>query len=629
LRVLLVHPSLLPSKEVSPPLGLCTLASWLTVQGHDVLVLDLDLELKDPDLSSDYQYLPIFRRALREYAPSAIGFTSMYSNSPLAVRLIRAAKEIDDSVVTIAGGSHFGALAGPSLQRIPELDFVIEGEAETAFAALLDALGINGDWSGIPRLAYRRGAVVHTNPRSRLINLGDLPPIWHTLGASVSLQRYARTIPPDSARRIIYIEAGRGCPFACTFCATAPFWQRQYRVKPVEAIIEEIRYLYEEHDYTSFVLVHDLLTVNENFISAFSDALLDARLPIEWMANSRSDIRLHGLLPKMKASGCWKLFLGIESASPKVQADIRKGLRVPDTIECINNLTAHGLSATCSFVFGFPEETPEEVGSSISLGARLKLIGADTVQFHRLRLFPPSPLTSAGLKGEFDPDSIRIEYPFPTVEEADLRTIAEDQEFYAGYWPPQSTAGSKEQLAQVEMFFHHLVAMMPLTLCAICSLCGDALLPSFYRALEKEGAIRREDLDWENGAILDNVEVIAPLLRTWIEECLSLGQWQRQLLDSLYRYERHRLQFVANGQSEDILAQGDRWAVFAVQVKLRELLAALQHGKELSPALLEPGRVALVREGHMVAAYILPGTSMDALSQAEAGILESVARMSN
>ena len=53
-----------------------------------------------------------------------------------------------------------------------------------------------------------------------------------------------------------------------------------------------------------------------------------ARLPVEWMANSRTDIRLKGLLPKMKASGCWKLFFGVENASDRVQKAIDKHLNV-------------------------------------------------------------------------------------------------------------------------------------------------------------------------------------------------------------------------------------------------------------------------------------------------------------
>ena len=46
MRVLLVHPPLSANREVTPPLGLCTLSAWLRQQGHHVRLLDLDLAVK-------------------------------------------------------------------------------------------------------------------------------------------------------------------------------------------------------------------------------------------------------------------------------------------------------------------------------------------------------------------------------------------------------------------------------------------------------------------------------------------------------------------------------------------------------------------------------------------------------
>src|SRR5262249_21482743 len=212
----------------------------------------------------------------------------------------RAAKRGGPEIVTVTGGAHFGALGPASLRRLPELDFAIQGEGEPALAGLLDALSGGGSWEGIPSLCYRRNGEIVTNPAAPQMDLATLPPMWSTLGDALDLRRYVRTIPEGSERRIVYIEAGRGCPFACTFCATAPFWRRQFRVKPAARIVDEIRFLHEEHGYNGFMLVHDLLTVSPKFMAEFTDAMLAAKLPVEWMANSRTDIPLKGLPPKMK-----------------------------------------------------------------------------------------------------------------------------------------------------------------------------------------------------------------------------------------------------------------------------------------------------------------------------------------
>src|SRR6266545_23485 len=498
MRVLLLQPPLLPAAEVTPPLGLTTLASWLMAHGHETRILDLDLEVRERETAEEDRYVPLFERALAGFAPDVCAVTSMYSNSLQAEHLMRAGKRLRPDLVTVAGGAHFGALGSASLRRLPELDFAIQGEGEPALSGLLDALAAGGDsWKGIPSLCYREDGEIRINPATAQIDLATLPPMWSTLGEALDIQRYARTIQPGSARRVIYIEAGRGCPFACTFCATAPFWKRQFRVKPAGRIVDEIRYLHEEHGYDSFMLVHDLLTVSPKFMAEFCDAMLAAKLPVEWMANSRTDIRLKGLLPKMKASGCWKLFFGIESASERVQKVIDKHLDPKTAETTVAELSEHGISCTCSFVLGQPDERAEELSEAIALGARLKLLGADIVQFHRLRMWPPAPITTSPLPVEFDLDSLRIEYPFVQVPAEHVEAILAYNDFFSGYFVPDTTAGSPMQLAQVEMFFHHAVTMAPYTVAALGQLTHGGMVPTFYEALAEVGPLQREQLTWD------------------------------------------------------------------------------------------------------------------------------------
>jgi len=428
MRVLLAHPPLTPAGEVTPPLGLCTLASWLRARGHHVRIVDLDLDMRF-GARPHTAYTHIFSEEMRDFAPQVAGVTSMYSNSLQAEQLVRAAKRVDPHAMTIAGGSHFGALGAQSLRRIPELDFVIEGESEPAFAALLDGISP----TDIPRLHYRQEGQCRHNASRGLMDLAELPPMWSTLEGSLAIERYRATIPTSSERRVAYVEAGRGCPYRCSFCATAPFWEHRFRVKPVPRLVDEIRYLHEEFGYNSFILVHDLLTVSRTFISAFCDAMLASRLPVEWMANSRTDSRLESLLPKMKAAGCWKLFHGVESAAPRMQKAIDKHLAIDQVYQCIENLNAHGIAATTSFVIGLPGESDAELSASIAMGARLKLMGVETVQFHRLRQFPPSPLSRLLKDAAFDIESLRIEYPFLDVPDDDVNAIRADPEFFSGY----------------------------------------------------------------------------------------------------------------------------------------------------------------------------------------------------
>jgi len=596
MRVLLAHPPLNASSEVTPPLGLCTLAAWLKSQGHEVRILDLDLEIKGrPDGQATYQSL--LANALSDFSPAAAGITSMYNNSLQAERMVQVVKNYDSSIVTIAGGSHFGALGRQALRRIPELDYAIEGEGEQSFSRLLTALETGNSVSEIPRLQYRVNGELRANPANGLMDLGDLPPTWSNLGESIDLMRYARTVPEDVERRTIYIEAGRGCPFACTFCATAPFWERRYRVKPVEQIVAEIRFLYEGYGYNGFMLVHDLLTVDKKFINSFSDAMMDSRLPVEWMANHRTDIDLHGLLPKMKTAGCWAMFFGVESASARLQKEMRKGLKRDGVVSTITALSGLGITSTCSFVIGFPEETAEELSSTISLGAELKVIGAGMIQFHRLRTWPPAPLSRTHLPADFDLDSLRIEYPFLNVPSEDIEAIKEDPDFFAGYFAPFSTAGTFAQLADIELFFTQAVAVAPLTVAVLGRVMGGSLIETFYSVVSRRGAITRADVEADTSSMIPIWLLLRPFVEEWVTEHPTLEERERELVRGVIVYEDHRLNFL-NGNASvvaEAVTGGDNWQVFISPVDIAAVFEAVQRNEPLTEELVKQSAVVLVR----------------------------------
>ena len=599
MRVLLSHPPLNASREVTPPLGLCTLAAWLKRQGHEIRILDLDLEIKGrPD--GQNVYLNLLSQAVADFSPAAVGITSMYNNSLQAERMARAVKDYDSSIVTIGGGSHFGALGPQALRRIPELDFAIEGEGEQAFSDLLGALESGAPITQVPRLHYRLNGQISANPPGKLLDLDELPPIWSTLDGSIDLQRYAETVLEGSERRTIYIEAGRGCPFACTFCATAPFWERRYRVKPVERIIDEMRFLYEQFGYNGYMLVHDLLTVDKTFINDFSDAMTESRLPVEWMANHRTDINLHGLLPKMKTAGCWAMFFGVESASARLQKEMRKGLKREGVVSTIKGLSDLGIASTCSFVIGFPDETSEELSATIRMGAELKLIGAGMIQFHRLRTWPPAPLSRTMLPSKFDVDSLQLEYPFLDVPPEDVAAIEKDREFFAGYFAPYSQAGTFAQLADAELFFTQAVAAAPLTVAVLGRVMDASLIESFFSVASRRGAITRADVEADTTSMLPIWLLLRPFLEEWITVHPTLEIWQRELVRGVMAYEEHRLRFVngADVTIDDGLAGlGDNWSAFFSNVDIAAVFDAMQTDQPISPALVAESAVVLVRHG--------------------------------
>lgn len=583
MRLLLVQPPLTPEGPVEPPVGLAALAAWTLNLGHDVEILDLDLAVRS-GVRGWMGCLEELERSLHRFKPDVVGVTSMYSNSLYAAAIVRRTRRVRAEIVTLAGGSHFGALPRESLERNADLDFVIQGEGEAAIGAFLDQCAGDRDWPRVPSLAWRDGTRIVINPPGPLIDLAQAPDPWLALEGRLDLNAYVATTPGGAAHRVAYVEAGRGCPFACTFCATAPFWRRRFRVKSPAQIVAEARRLHAV-GYDRIVLVHDLPTANTRFVSELCDAFLHSRLPVEWMANSRTDISLDGLLPHMKAAGCWKLFFGVESASSQIQASVDKHLKLAEAYQIVDDLARHGVTATCSFILGFPEETPADASRSVAAGARLKVIGAETVQFHRLRLWPPAPLANAGLPRAFDATSVAIEHPFLAVSEGELAELAGESDFFGGYFPPLSRLGSPEQISHLEMFVHHAVAMAPMTLYLFEQWRPGCLVNAIYSAFDALGPPKREELDWDAGRLLRGWRLLRPYME-WIARSVGIDGWRLSLLNAVLDYEDRRTEFVG----EDAAVRPSK-VEFICEANVPRLIDAIRNGNSVEPNLNVPIRI--------------------------------------
>ncbi len=257
------------------------------------------------------------------------------------------------------------------------------------------------------------------------------------------------------------------------------------------------------------------------------------------------------------------------------------------------------------------------------------LLICTTTQFHRLRLFSLSRLSCSSLPSKFDFDSLRIEYPFVHIPDEDIAAIEVDPEFFAGYFTPYSEAGSAAQLSQVEMFFHHAVALVPLTICALADFVGDNLVPSFYEALSEHGAFPREKLDWEADNFLGNWLALRPLLDTWFLKHVKLDSWQSEILRGLIDYEAHRLHFV-NGDitvMDAALTSGENWAAFALTVDLVALLERMRSHVQLTSELLRAGIIVLVRKGQAsFEAYLIVNSLLPKLKQHQLDIVSEFNR---
>ncbi|MBQ8768945.1 MAG: B12-binding domain-containing radical SAM protein, partial [Oscillospiraceae bacterium] len=250
------------------------------------------------------------------------------------------------------------------------------GEGETTIVPFFSSLLRGAPDTTVDGLVYRENGAVKTNPRPALLkDLDSLPAVDY------SFLHHLET--PESAKKAKFpIDVGRGCPFGCTYCSTNAFWGRKFRLKSPERIVEEIKQLHKQFGVTSFSLSHDMFTLNRESVIKTCRLLQGLDFPITWSCSARLDCIDPELIDIMTASGMEGIYIGIETGSKRMQKLINKNLDLSNALPLISYLTQKGCKIIASFIFGFPEETEEDLCQTMRLIADLLKMRKVAIQTH-------------------------------------------------------------------------------------------------------------------------------------------------------------------------------------------------------------------------------------------------------
>jgi len=359
------------------PLGLLSLGTIMSDAGVNVVIQSLDT------MGSIGVSAQNAAQEIADVKPEWIGLSTMCSTYPLSLAIAQECKRINPSVPVVLGGPQASVVARPTLSAFPFVDFVMVGECDDVIMDLHAALGGRLACADVAGLAYRTGGAIRQNPMATaLVQLDSLP-----------LPRYD-LVPAVGDLETVPIEAGRGCPFACTFCSTNTFWRRRYRVRRPEGLVRVIRHAMAVTGAHNFRFEHDNLTVDKRQVAGLCHAIIDARLDIEWTCSARTDCLDQPLLDLMYRAGCRAIYVGVETGSEDMQRAIKKRLRLSDAPDRLREIVNSGMRVTTSFILGFPEETEADVLATFDMMDLVREIGkgSEVVQLHLLAPTPATPL---------------------------------------------------------------------------------------------------------------------------------------------------------------------------------------------------------------------------------------------
>jgi radical SAM superfamily enzyme YgiQ (UPF0313 family) len=271
----------------------------------------------------------------------------------------------------------------------------------------------------------------------RDIDRATLKPIYNYLSNMPPLEAAALPILPQQAiARVLgkyaSFDAGRGCPFQCSFCTIINVQGRQSRYRSADDI-EAIFRMQAKQNVTRFFITDDNFPRNRNW-EAILDRLIHLREQEGFKIRLLIQVdtlchRIPNFVDKCARAGVLFVFIGLENINPQSLIGTKKRQnKIWEYREMLQAWRRHGVITYCGYILGFPTDTPETIARDIDIIK--KELPLDILQFYILTPLPGSEdhklLHERGAPLESDMNKYDLEHPcttHPTMSARDLERV--------------------------------------------------------------------------------------------------------------------------------------------------------------------------------------------------------------
>ncbi len=378
----------------------CLYAITEKVQASGELGEDLEIIIDVYDETN--QKIPVkkilkqFRSPLEKGVICMVGVQT--NQFPRAVDLSH--QFIKEKLPVIIGGFHVSGCLS-MLDKIPDdLNSAMED------GITLVAGEVEETWSSILKDVMQDGL-------KPLYNfLSDLPPLQ---------EQAAPILPEEVVSRYVggltTFDAGRGCPFTCSFCTIINVQGQKSRFRTADDVEAIVRKNWGNGVRRYFVTDDDFAR-NRNWESIL-DRLIDLREKegIKISMILQVDTACHRLprfIEKAGRAGCHKVFIGLENINPEaLKSTGKKQNHVEQYRVMLQDWRRQGVLVTAGYIIGFPNDTYESVMSDIEI---IKTeLPIDLLEFFMLTPLPGSQdhqnLAREGVWMEPDMNNYDLEHP--------------------------------------------------------------------------------------------------------------------------------------------------------------------------------------------------------------------------
>ena len=365
----------------NPPLGILSLAGYLEAHTeHKAEVIDAQ--------PNNWSYERLAQE-IRKREFDVCGITAMTFTLIDVIKTCKVVRQEKPNAKIVLGGPHVHLFPEETIRR-EEVDFLIQGEGEIAFADFLDKFRDPVLWPMVP-------GIVFVGDNGELFNGGIAPSTkdLDTLGfpARHKLDTGMYTSLLGRENTITTMFTSRGCPFRCTFC-DRPFSPviSGFRWRSARHVVDEMEMCRDLGINEAFIY-DDTFTVRKDRVHEICDEIIRRKVKFTW------DVRAHvntvnvDLLKHMKEAGCDRIHYGVECGNDRMMKEIRKNTNVERVTKAFAATKEVGMETLGYFIIGQQTETADDINDSVALAKKL-----DPNYVH-FTVFCPYPGTEIYMRG--------------------------------------------------------------------------------------------------------------------------------------------------------------------------------------------------------------------------------------
>ena len=295
--------STLNSKFIHSSLALRYLKAYGEAHGQAYDIVEYTINMPVLHILSD----------ITEHDIDVLGFACYIWNIEMTLHVVDMVKAVRPDIKIVLGGPEVSFTADELLERCPNIDYIVQGEGEEAFHALITALQLGNDGLDpvIPGVRGRRGGSI----------LGSLEAVEVSDLSSIPFP-YTEEDMEDLEHKIIYYESSRGCPFSCQYCLSGN--KNTVRFFPQKRTLEELQWFID----------HGVKQVK--FVDrTFNCAPHHHRPLMEFMRDSDTDMNFHlEMEPELMTE--WETNILCETPPGRIQIEVGVQSTHKKTLDAIN-----------------------------------------------------------------------------------------------------------------------------------------------------------------------------------------------------------------------------------------------------------------------------------------------------